>query len=102
MSLPAHATADNGIATGVVTAGVTTPTTVKTLSGYLSRVLVTSANGAAAINIYDNASAASGTIVGIVPASAAAGSVYTFGMPVTNGITVGGAATNGALTISFI
>jgi len=103
MPLPYTALAEDGAYTAVVTYQATANTVVSKNPGFLGRVLVTQANGAAAILIYDSTSSSSpsGTIVGVVPASAAAGSVYTFGMPVTYGITVAGAATNGALTVSY-
>ncbi len=100
MPAPYVASVENGIQTAVVAGGTTNDTTVKTGNGYLGRVLVTSVNGAAAVNIYDGITAA-GTIIGVVAASAPAGTVYTLGMPVAVGITVKGAATNGALTISY-
>lgn len=101
MTAPMFATAAEGNATVAIAFQTTADTVVKAAGGYLGRVLVTQANGAAAINIYDNATGHTGTIIGVVPASAAAGSVYTFGMPANNGITVAGAATNGALTVSY-
>lgn len=101
MGLPVIALADNGASTGVVTYQNANDTTIKAGTGYLGRVLVTQANGAAAINIYDNATGHTGTVIGVIPASAAAGSVYSFGMPYTYGITVQGANTNGALTVSY-
>lgn len=105
MPAPLFVTASDGDTTAVVASGATGNTLVKSGPGNLARVLVTSANGAAAINIYDAISPASGavtgTIIGVVPASAAVGTVVTLGMPFTVGCLVGGAATNGALTISF-
>lgn len=97
-------TTDGDTATAVAS-GVTTNTLLKTGSGTLGKILVTSANGAAAINVYDAntpvSGSVTGTIIGVVPASAAAGSIYSLGMPFENGLLVGGASTNGGLTISF-
>ena len=105
MPAPLVTPSTDGDSTFSVTAGVTGNTLVKSGSGTLGRVLVTSANGAAAINIYDANAPASGsvtgTIIGVVPASATVGTVITLGMPFSAGWLVGGAATNGALTISF-
>lgn len=105
MPAPLFTPSTDGDSTAVVASGATTNTLVKTGPGTLGRVLVTSTNGAAAINIYDANTPASGavtgTIIGVVPASAAVGSIYTFGMPFESGCLVAGAATNGALTISF-
>lgn len=90
----------DGITT-TVAAGTTSNTVITSAAGKLRKILVTSTAGAAATNVYDNASAASGTIIGCVPASAATGTLIDFstGMPALNGITIGGAATNPAMTI---
>lgn len=105
MPAPLYTPTSDGDSTFAVASGVTGNTLVKTGTGSLAKVLVTAANGAAAINIYDATGPASGaitgTIIGVVPASAAVGSVYSLGMPFENGLIVGGAATNGALTISY-
>ena len=101
MPAPLVATVGEGSQTAAVPASRSADTVITTGSGYLGRVVVTAANGAAAINIYDNATTHSGTIIGAVAASAAVGTVYVFGMPFFNGITVGGASTNGAITISY-
>lgn len=101
MPAPLIATVDQGSQTTPVAGAKSTDTPIATGAGYLGRVVVTSTNGAATINIYDNATTHSGTVIGVVAASAAVGTVYTFGIPYFNGITVGGAATNGAITISY-
>ena len=44
--------------------------------------IVTTALSAAAVTIYDNASAASGTVIDVIPASAAIGTQKTFTTPV--------------------
>jgi hypothetical protein len=87
--------------TAAIAAGTTADTVVKAAPGALGSVLVTALNGAAAITIYDNASTHSGTIIGYIPANAAAGSLYTFNMPFQNGCTVQGASTNGSLTLAY-
>lgn len=105
MTAPYMTPTTDGASTFPLTAGITGNTLVKSGFGTLGRILVTSANGAAAINIYDAATPASGsitgTIIGVVPASATVGTVVTLGMPFVNGCLIGGAATNGALTISY-
>lgn len=58
---------------------------IKASAGCLGRVLVT-ANASAAMTIYDNASAASGTIIGYIPATATAGQMYDFQFTAANGI----------------
>jgi hypothetical protein len=82
-------------------AGVTGAQTVKPSPGRLARVVLATANGAAAITFYDNANAASGTVIGVIPASATAG-VYDFQMPARTGITFTGASTNPALTVGYV
>lgn len=76
-------------------------TVVKSSPGRLCRVIVT-VTGAAAMSIYDNATTASGTIIGQLPASPAVGAVYDFQTPAALGITVGGAGTNPGVTITFL
>lgn len=105
MPAPLYTPTSDGDSVFAVPSGTTGNTLIKTGPGSLAKVLVTSANGAAAINIYDANSPATGAItgviIGVVPASATAGSVYSLGMPFENGLIVGGAGTNGALTISY-
>jgi hypothetical protein len=89
-----------GSATVAIPVDTAANTVVKNSSGRLCRVLITT-SAASAVNIYDNASTNSGTIIGAIPANAAVGSMYDFEMPAVNGITVGGGATNPAMTISY-
>ena len=90
-----------GASTASIAAGVATPTVVKASAGRLCKVVLTTAASVAAVSIFDNAAAASGTIIGFIASTAVAGAVIDFQMPAANGITVGGAATNPAMTISF-
>lgn len=90
-----------GGTTTAVAVGVTGNTVIKAGPGRLGRVLLTSVAGAAATSIYDNATTNTGTVIGYIPASAVAGTMVSFEMPAAAGITVGGAATNPAMTISF-
>lgn len=105
MPAPLFTPSTDGDTTAALSSGVTTNTLIKSGSGTLGRILVTTANGAAAVNVYDAIAPASGaitgTIIGVVPASATVGTVVTLGMPFTLGCLVGGAATNGAFTFSF-
>jgi hypothetical protein len=87
-------------ATVAIAAGTATPTAVKAAAGTLGRVLITTA-GAAAVVIYDHASAASGTILGTIAANAAAGTCVEFAMPAAAGIVVAGHASLPALTVSY-
>lgn len=68
--------------------------------GRLCKIVVTTL-GTAATSIYDNASAASGTAVFVVPASPAVGTVYDAQMPVANGIFVGGTTNTSGLVVSY-
>lgn len=105
MTAPLHTPTTDGDSTAALASGVTTNTLIKSGSGTLGRILVTTANGAAAVNIYDaiapSSGAITGTIIGVIPASATVGTVITLGMPFVIGCLVGGAATNGAFTFSF-
>lgn len=90
-----------GASTAAVNAGATgAPVVIKAGPGRLCRIVVT-ALGTALINIYDNASAASGTILFTIPASAAAGTIYDVQMPAALGIVAGNAANTPALTVSY-
>lgn len=82
-----------------------TPTALTVVSkspGMLSRILVTTTNGANAIYFYDNASAASGVIIGAVTANAAIGSIYDIRMPCMNGITIAANASYAQLTVNWM
>jgi hypothetical protein len=87
-------------AVAAFTASLTATGAVKPSAGRLLKVVVTTTLSAAAITIYDNASAASGTILFVVPASAAAGNVYTIDLPAVNGIYASFAGT-GTITIGY-
>jgi hypothetical protein len=87
-------------ATATIAAGVGTKA-VKAAAGRLCRVLVT-ALGTGGLTLYDNASAASGTVIGIVPASTPAGTVLDFEMPAANGIFASNAANGPAVTLSYL
>lgn len=76
-------------------------TVVKATPGRLCRVLVTT-TGVTPMIIYDNATAASGTIIGCFPASPAVGTVINLDFPAVNGITISAGATNPAVTVSYI
>lgn len=65
----------------IVTAQTTTGA-VQGKRGYYHGYVVTTALSAAAITLYDNATAASGTVVDVIPASAAAGASHTVPSPI--------------------
>jgi hypothetical protein len=93
--------ADNdGQSTTPVAASTSANTIIKAVSGRLARVLIT-ATGTNQMNIYDNATTNSGTIIGAIPANPSIGQVFEFMMPAANGITVGGNANNPGVTISW-
>ena len=66
----------------------TTTGVVKAQKGYYTGYVVTVTLSAAAITLYDNASAASGTVIDVIPASTAAGTSKSLAspVPVSNGI----------------
>ena len=72
---------------------------VKAQPGRLCNVVVT-ATGSGTLTIYDNASAASGTVLFALAASAALGN-YTVSLPADNGITVASPSSSPAVTIGY-
>ncbi len=82
-----------------ITAGTAANTVIKGSPGRLFTVQVTTV-GTNAMSFYDNATTASGTIIGQLAASAPVGT-YTFNTPAVNGITAGGNAANPAVTVSW-
>jgi hypothetical protein len=91
---------DGGLQTTAVAAGTSTDTVIKATAGRLCKVLITTA-GTNALVIWDNASGHTGTIIGSIAASAAAGTLVSFQMPAANGITVQGNSNNPAFTVSW-
>lgn len=83
-----------------IAAGVTANTIVRGSSGRLARMLVT-ATGTNQMNIFDNAASPTGTIIGLVPANAAVGTLIDCQAPAANGITVAGNSNNPGVTIFF-
>jgi hypothetical protein len=76
-------------------------TVIKASPGRLCRVIVTTL-AANPMQIFDNASAGSGALIGALPASPAVGTVYDFQTPAAAGITVKGSATNPAVIVTFV
>ncbi len=83
-----------------IAAGVVGNTVVRASAGRLARVLVT-ATGTGQMSIFDNASSPTGTIIGLVPASAAVGTLLDCQAPAANGITVAGNSNNPGVTIFY-
>ncbi len=79
-----------GVVVGKATPGKLWSATVTTL-------------GTAGLNVYDNASVASGTVLLAIPASAPVGTIYNFtaGEPVLNGIVSNGVLNCPAVTFSY-
>jgi hypothetical protein len=95
------ATTDGGITTTAVASAVTSVQVIKSVSGRLCKVLVTASN-TSSVTFYDNSATTTGTIIGLVPASAALGTVYSFNLPAANGITGSGSAGAPGYTVSFV
>lgn len=98
--VPVAVVTDGGTLTAAVAAGAGGAGVVKAAAGRLCRIIVTTL-GTAAMTFYDNASAASGTALFVIPASAAAGTIYNLQMPAANGIYAGGAANTPAVTVAY-
>jgi len=99
--MPVHQYSGGGDLTVAVTnAQAVAGIAIRAAQSRLCKVLVTTVIGANAIVFFDNASAASGTIIGIIPAATAANTVITFDMPASNGIFQQAAAGGGAYTAS--
>lgn len=73
---------------------------IKASTGALHRVIVTTA-GTAALSFYDNASAASGTILLTIPANATAGTIYDVQFPAANGIWCASGTNSPAVTVGW-
>lgn len=74
---------------------------VKGAPGRLLKVSVTTVTASAAVTVFDNASAASGTPLLVIPAAAAAGTVYDVNLPAANGITVQSTGATGNITLGY-
>ena len=103
VDLHGNVVAPGGSATVAIAAGSATSTSVvKAASGRLCRVIATGvAASTAALTFYDNASAASGTIIGIIPTGTNPGQSFDIQMPASNGITAGLLSGSAAVTVSF-
>lgn len=88
----------SGVNATPVAASTSTDTIIKGSVGCLCRVLVTT-TGSNALNIWDNATGHTGTIIGAVAANAVAGTLVECQAPAINGITVQGNASNPAITV---
>lgn len=75
-------------------------TTLKAAPGRLCRIVITAA-GTASITFFDNASAASGTVLFISPASTSIGTIFDVQVPAQNGITASNPASSPGFTVSW-
>lgn len=80
----------------------TTSGVVSAQPGYYTGYVVTTALSAAAVTLYDNATTSSGTIIDVIPASAAVGTKDSFNQPIraANGLYAQFGGT-GAITFLF-
>ena len=69
--------------------------------GRLLKVSVTTATASAAVTVYDNASAASGTPLLVIPSGTAAGTLYDLNLPALAGITVQSTGATGNITVGY-
>lgn len=84
--------------TSAVGSGVATNTVIKNRAGRLAQILVT-VSGANQLVAFDHPSAPSGTIIGFIAASSAAGTIGTFNATASGGITLSGASGNPGVTV---
>lgn len=92
-------TANGGTNTTPVGAAATAAA-IKASAGTLHKIVVTTL-GTAALSFYDNATAASGTILFTIPASAAVGSIYDVQFPAANGIWCASGTNTPAVTVGW-
>lgn len=86
-----------------IPAGQATDVVIKALAGRLYKIAVTVA-GTAADQLFDNASAGSGSMLFSTKAAPALADVYDFGtegVPFANGLTFKGAASTSGITVWF-
>lgn len=87
--------------TSAIAAGAGT-TVVKASPGRLIKAVITTAGTSTDnITIYDNASAGSGTVLGVIAGGGTVGTMVTFDLPALNGITAVNVASGPAVTIGF-
>lgn len=98
---------DAGFATDAINAtpvltGTAGSAVIKAGPGRLISALVTTAGtGTDNLTIYDNASAASGTILAVVAGGGTVGAVLNFSMPAVNGIYASNVASGPAVTLGW-
>jgi hypothetical protein len=84
-----------------IPAGQNTALVIKATPGTVVQALITS-TGSTSVTCYDNASAASGNIIGVTPAATTIGQTFAWNYQALNGITcIGATGTSPAVTLSF-
>ena len=78
-----------------------TPSVIMSSPARLCKVIVLS-SGSASTTIYDNASAASGNKVLVIPATPTVGTVYDIQVPCQNGITVDETTNTSSICLTFL
>ena len=88
--------------TSTVAATTAGNTVIKPKGGQVRVILATSTGtGVGTVNVYDNATTNSGTIIAQIAANATAGTFAVFNMPAANGITVAQVTNGPGLTVSW-
>lgn len=95
-----HALQVSSGGTTAVSVASATPGAVKSSAGRLCRVIITTLGTGSQV-FYDNASAASGTILFATAASAPVGTIYDIQAPAVNGIYAAGAASTPVCTVLY-
>jgi hypothetical protein len=95
-----------GSKTTAIAAATSGPTVIKASAGRLVRVLITTAGTSGTETFYDNASACSGTVIGIAQGTTAvagnvAGTILFLENPAANGVTACGGTGSAAVTVSY-
>lgn len=83
----------------LVAATTATDTVIKSAGGGVLGKITVTTTGANPMQIYDNATAGSGALIASLPASPTLGQIFAFDIPVVNGITIKGSATNPGVTV---
>lgn len=101
VDLNGNVVAAGGSATAAIAAGASTSAlVVKASAGRLCRAIVTTV-GTTDLKFYDNASAASGTVIGYIPTAATLGQSFDIQMPASAGITAAVVSGTAAVTVSY-
>ena len=74
--------------------------TLKAAPGRLCRIVITVA-GTVAFTVFDNASAASGTVLFTSPTATSIGTIFDIQLPAQNGITISNPASSPGFTVTW-